>query len=203
MLTEPRELLLGYDVRVWPPVSDWAAERRRTYALRDQVEGYCSVDRAVWPSRVSAAVGPGLTSQGWADSAGLAEVMPSAPGEGWVRVAMTLFLDLRDDESGFWQVLPEPTEWNPSGTEWSCLGYDIADAGLVSGLSNCGYSQAEKESLGASWASAINKLHLFEAPSRADSYTETTAQRVREHAPFYVFGLHACSADLSAVDASG
>ncbi|MBJ6765061.1 hypothetical protein JGU66_30225 [Myxococcaceae bacterium JPH2] len=78
----------------------------------------------------------------------------------------------------------------PSKTEdWTLLGYDVADAGLTSGLSNCGYRPSELAQLRASWAAQLNGHHLFEEFGSALAFRDVTARRVPEHAPFFVYAL--------------
>ncbi len=74
--------------------------------------------------------------------------------------------------------------------EWTLLGFDVADAGLVSGLSNCGYDQAEIAALRSSWATHLNEHHLFTDVRRAFSFRDLSDPRVPEHAPFFVYGLY-------------
>jgi hypothetical protein len=75
------------------------------------------------------------------------------------------------------------------GTRWRFLGYDIADAGDISGLSNCGFEGRELERLRPTWAPRLNDHGLFSDISDAVSFRSATDQRVREHAPFQVYGL--------------
>jgi hypothetical protein len=76
----------------------------------------------------------------------------------------------------------------PAG--WSFLGFDVADAGLLSGLANCGYPdhqvllEARKK-----WFNRLNEWHLFQEENAARSFREEVAIRVPEHAPFFVYGL--------------
>ena len=59
----------------------------------------------------------------------------------------------------------------------------------MSGLSNCGYTAAEREPLRARWAPALNEHHLFHLVDDAAAFVKDCDQRVLEHAPFFVIGL--------------
>jgi hypothetical protein len=72
---------------------------------------------------------------------------------------------------------------------WRLLGYDIADAGQISGLSNCGYTPEETATLGPKWASRLNDHHLFGDQEAAFAFVEIANARVPEHAPFHVYSL--------------
>ncbi len=73
---------------------------------------------------------------------------------------------------------------------WTLLGLDVADAGFISGLSNCGYDASELALLRAEWAPALNAHHLFTDADRAFAFRELTSRRVPEHAPFFVYALY-------------
>jgi hypothetical protein len=74
-------------------------------------------------------------------------------------------------------------------TAWQFLGFDITDGGFISGLSNCGYDDAERDGLAAEWARHLNRDHLFEDLQAAFKFRNLTNARVLEHAPFFVIGL--------------
>ena len=75
-------------------------------------------------------------------------------------------------------------------TGWSFLGFDVADAYLLSGLSNCGLSsEKEDERLAPIWAGHLNDHHLFQDENQAVAFSKTLDERVPEHAPFYAYGL--------------
>ena len=70
------------------------------------------------------------------------------------------------------------------------LGYDVADGGYISGLSNCGYTEEEIRDLGPIWKGRINEFGLIGDLEHALEFKHYTEERVAEHAPFYVFGLY-------------
>jgi hypothetical protein len=71
---------------------------------------------------------------------------------------------------------------------WPLLGYDVADP-VISGLSNCGYDNAERGELAGTWGRWINRHHIFHTLEDAFDFASLTNQRVPEHAPFFVIGL--------------
>jgi hypothetical protein len=72
--------------------------------------------------------------------------------------------------------------------DWDFLGFDITDSG-ISGLSNCGYDEAQRKELGAQWGGHLNRYHLFDDLEAAFAFRRITNVRVPEHAPFFVIGL--------------
>jgi hypothetical protein len=72
---------------------------------------------------------------------------------------------------------------------WHLLGYDVADRWLLSGLSSCGYRAEERERLRARFGPQLNAGHLFADLKRANEFKLISAERVVEHAPFFVYGL--------------
>ena len=126
----------------------------------------------------------------------------------WV-IAVTILLDdcdkrelIRMDELD--AIIPPriPPEVHPS---WLLLGYDVADEGLLSGLSNCGYDPVYDglESIRARWGPHLNVFHLFNDHSEAYEFKQFSDRRVEEHAPFYVYGLWLISAAVIEESPSG
>ncbi len=74
-------------------------------------------------------------------------------------------------------------------SQWKLLGYDIADAWLLSGLVNCGYTHSHRMLL-KHYIAHLNQNHLFDDPAVAARYAKETNVRVAEHAPFFVYGLY-------------
>ena len=68
------------------------------------------------------------------------------------------------------------------------LGYDVADVGFWSGLSNCGYTE-EAATLRPEWRNRINQYGLLQNHKDAFEFMEISNRRVPEHSPFWVYGL--------------
>lgn len=96
----------------------------------------------------------------------------------------------RDDgtESGFEYLMEQHVE-SPDIEEFDFLGYDVADSGLISALSNCGWCAADKARAVAKWKEKLNPNHLFRDFNPAVEFVEFSDVRVEEHAPFYVYGI--------------
>jgi hypothetical protein len=84
-------------------------------------------------------------------------------------------------------VVPEPLL--DGSEDWPVVGYDVADASLLSGLMNCGYSQPERRALRPAWATKLNRSGLFDSVEDAFAFRAVTDSRVPEHAPFFVFAI--------------
>ena len=196
------DAVLGFDVREdWLDGARWLPpERRATYLLRE-VAKPLSVDRWTWPSPF----GPDLSHPSYpaevralafpvADPPSpmlpqvplfreLAALRAAAPGLVATHGPCRLVAVTGDPGPDRGAVLPAA---EPS---WSFLGYDVADAGLLSGLSNCGYEEDERAALRARFGQRLNEHHLFAAREDAEAFRGLTDRRVPEHAPFSVYGL--------------
>jgi hypothetical protein len=85
-------------------------------------------------------------------------------------------------------------------SDWSFLGFDVADGSLVSGLSNCGYTQADIEPLSRQWGPTLNEHHLFVGLDDASRFRDLADRRVTEHAPFFIFGLYVAQGRTELLD---
>ncbi len=197
--------LLGFDVRLSPAEylnSQWKQERRGVYLLGPSVDWPLSVDSYVWPSAFFAKaygaksmipIDADAEYYGyWLDLL----AMKAAFERGWegagpgIPIAVSLYRgeELTSDQFGsrVLETHPTPREC-PEGTQF--LGYDVADSGLISGLSNCGYSPEEGIAWAEEWRQHLNDHGLLKSLDAAVRFAKATDGRVPEHAPFYVFGL--------------
>jgi len=71
------------------------------------------------------------------------------------------------------------------------LGHDVADASMLSALSNCGLAPRAHAEARSRWALRLNQHHLFECLDDALAFRQYATVHVPEHAPFLVFGLYA------------
>ncbi|HEX2873610.1 MAG TPA: hypothetical protein VHP33_20265 [Polyangiaceae bacterium] len=108
------------------------------------------------------------------------EVEPETPGAIELRLLTPSLIegDPVAEEAG---VTP------PEG--WLLLGYDVCDASLLSGLTNCGYSPAERDELARVWGTRLNRWHLLEGMVAAEDFRALSDKRVPEHAPFQVVAV--------------
>ncbi len=203
------EALLGFDARerFVEPESLWPPERRGGFLLREDVRKPLSVDTAVWPSLfgegLPAAVRAGLGMEAlrspgwrgpnqelWDNLSRMQRFLEPLPTEAYWRVAVSwVSVEGFSESRAGGGPYREKMEPEALGTDWTLLGFDVADAGFISGLSNCGYTPGEAAGLRATWASALNAHHLFDDLEKALAFREMTEGRVPEHAPFFVYAL--------------
>jgi hypothetical protein len=214
------EFLLGFDARQAPQpgAPTWTEERRWQFLLRLDVAAPCSIDRRVWASvfDLHADLRPaytGIWEEVWEDLRGLeACVTQAAGGLGafWI-VAFALMRHVwsREQQAALEQFLGFLKAGDAQGAariaartggictpdtvapNWSLLGYDVADLGLTSGLTNMGFLPGvdDVDALRLRWRPHINASHLFDDLSQAIEFKNFSNQRVPEHAPFFVYGL--------------
>lgn len=160
------ERLIGLSLRKsggWER-TEWPVDRQNLYLLRTDIEQPLSVDLAVWPE---------------------VQAAPNAAHSSGIHIAVTVVA--APDCS----VTHPEWEWpleRPAGSH-SLLGYDVADAGRISGLMNCGYT-GEHAELQDRFARHLNRNHLFSDRERALHFRRVADRRVPEHAPFFVYGLY-------------
>jgi hypothetical protein len=70
-----------------------------------------------------------------------------------------------------------------------CLGYDVADRYLVSGLSNCQLSAEELAAVRKDWSEAINGWGLLADSEAAKAFRAVCNQLIPEHAPFEAYRM--------------
>ncbi|MBS2039865.1 hypothetical protein JST97_33075 [bacterium] len=79
------------------------------------------------------------------------------------------------------------------GDEWQFVGFDVADAYLLSALTNCGFLSGHDnaEALRREWAQHLNDFHLFSELSAASAFRRFSDIRLAsDHAPTFVYGIH-------------
>jgi hypothetical protein len=164
---------------------------REVFLLRPEIELPYSVDGHVWPSVW------GMSDQSQDNENGLwlklarMQQQLVEHGRTAILVAVELLVPSNIPAFGFPYSLidstPEP-QTIPEGS--TCLGFDVADAGFLSGLSNCGYSEEDRARLRPEWQSKINDFGLLKSEQDAVMFKEMTDARVPEHAPFWVYKLY-------------
>lgn len=203
------EALLGFDARemFMDPARTWESARREMYLLRTNAPKPLSVDSAVWPS---------LFGEGLSEAERKRLRLDTMKRPEWTGPNQNLWEDLARMESalgplaatphcniaiawvsadGFSKPAEGPGPYREKMTpatrnaDWVLLGYDVADSGFISGLSNCRYDPAEVAALRGTWSSHLNEHHLFADVDKALAFKGMTERRVPEHAQFFVFGL--------------
>ena len=193
------ELLLGFDAReMWlDPQEYWPDSRKKMYLLRSDVVRPLSTDTSVWRAVFDADtslqrpqwIGP--IQNLWDNLAALQESMDTVTLPCWI-IAVTLQEDVCENEDLLeWDARASNIVPSLRDPAWTFLGYDVCDEGLLSGLSNCGYgtNESEIQNLRDTYASDLNEHHLFDSIEPATEFRMLSDKRVREHAPFFVFGI--------------
>lgn len=163
---------------------------REVFLLRPEIELPYSVDGHVWPSVWGMSDQSQDNENGlWLNLAKMQQRLVER-GRTAILVAVELFVPSNPPSFGFPYSLidstPEP-QTIPEGS--TCLGFDVADAGFWSGLSNCGYSEEQRAELRPKWHDRINDVGLLKSEQDALEFRELSDVRVSEHAPFWVFRL--------------
>jgi hypothetical protein len=163
------------------------------------VEAPLSADRIVWPSLFDLAGAPdapawtGANALVWDDLDGLRRFVAARwpqPVPSHAIVAVTWVSDREFADAGATGPYREPTTPPTVSPAWPLLGFDVGDGSLLSGLMNCGYAADEVEALRARWAARLNEHHLFTSIEDALAFRGVSDARVREHAPFFGYGLY-------------
>jgi hypothetical protein len=176
------EAIIGFDLRSIVPDPSWTVDRRARHLLRRDVTAVRSVDPLSWerpPGLPSSPEPEGL----WSSLSDLLAATRTLDRAGVVAVRITA---LGADGPTPERVGPI----GPGGERDVLLGYDVADWGLLGGLTNCGYTAAEAASLTPVWAPLLNEWHLFDDAEDATAFAAVTAARVPEHAPFFGYGIY-------------
>ncbi len=190
-----QERLLGFDAREpsQSPGDEWPDQ----FLLRADVRAPLSTDTMVWPSIWQLTDVPLPSWIGM--NAGLWESLPAMRkhlANAWTTppphavIDVSWFSDRAFEDAGMYGPHLSPTDPAARSPEWRLLGFDVSDGGLLSGLSNCGYSTDEIRTLRPQWQFRLNSRHLFDAVEDAFEFRKLADARVPEHAPFFVFGLY-------------
>jgi hypothetical protein len=186
-----------------------AGGRPTEFLLRTDLEGVLSADTIIWPSIFNCSVALersaglpqpewiGMNAPFWDDLGVLSKAVATRESDHdhpfWL-IAATWHTDLGFEgeamqKGKFLGPYVESTTPERPDTAWRFLGFDITDGGFISGLSNCGYDDAERDGIAAEWARYLNRNHLFDDLQPAFKFRNLTNARVHEHAPFFVIGL--------------
>jgi hypothetical protein len=212
-MTAMRWRLLGFDAREnaedcrKTPIDD---SLRHEFLLRPEVTCPFSVDKHVWPTHFL--YHPEIGHLVKQRHPPLIEADADCSGGLWLnlakmrerllankRDAILISVELLALESTSLNDFPSPliyTQTTPNSLPESSvfLGYDVADVGFLSGLSNCGYTPAELVELRPTWSKRINDFGLLQLENDALDFKEISDTRASEHTPFWVYRLHSLPA---------
>lgn len=178
---------MGFDCRIWdvhnPPL--WDSARRATFLLDPSIRRPLAIDLLVWPSVFDWGTSPsglphpefvGRHAPFWTDLGELhGEILKLQPPSQYVIL-----------QAFAWST---GTSAAPLAPGFHFLGYDVADEGFVSAMSNCGLTEAEWRPLRSRFQVALNTHHLFIRWESAMEYCQAVSELIPEHAPFYPYLL--------------
>ncbi len=206
-------VLVGFDVRIAAGTGAAvdSAFYRKSFLVEPTCEALMTVDAMIWPEALTSANGEPRWRGHFADLWDNLEAMESALREqpkrsgGEAEIAVAIHVDgltvsqKRHLRPTLFGVSPDGTpserlaRTSPTGLDsrWTFEGLDVADLSLTSALTNCGLpaTGAARRRFRATWGPHVNDRHLFRSLAYAHRFRVVSDRRVREHRPFFVFGL--------------
>jgi hypothetical protein len=202
--------LIGFDVRScsneW--LNQWTPERREQFLIRSEAPFPISIDRTAWPSRftlsnrpqpdqIEALIGGshfklfGL----WLDLAAMmSNHVPSKAPDCGIAVGLIVpEVSTGDRYVREWvkAIKGDPIHPEKPQRGWTALGYDVANTGYGSGLTNCGMFVEERPRLRQRWRPHLNEYGLFAAIDSATQFCQDANVRLEPDGPFLIFQLSA------------
>lgn len=177
----------GYSIRSLAPDPDWDG-RRENFLIRPEVLLPKSVDFNAWEEvvhdEVDTAAGK-LPLPCWNDRESMRAAFLRTKYK-YESIEITIGIHLNQDEES-----SASRDYRLDTTNLFFLGYDVADDGLTSALSNCEYSALDIISARDAFAFSINDHGLIENMESASIFRDYSFVRVPEHAPFFIYSLWA------------
>ena len=185
-------ILIGYSVNIINSDPDWTRERRLQFLIDPHIRLPKSVDSGVWEESYDCF--DEISEQEsmdnyikWRDKERLIDLTGySITEKNRVLTASYLhFLDYVPTEAWAMEYRSETIDEN-----LIFIGYDIANGGTLSGLSNCGYDDISLEYCREYYLQHLNQHGLFESFEVASDFMSYTNQRTPADSPFYVYSLY-------------
>ena len=189
-MTRPRPHLSEVSIRAMGPDPDWTRERRECFLINPDTPTPKSVDSNVWGCLVESeeCLGGGVIRPlFWHDWIGMLDAHDGKCLAGPRAAAVSVLYADIETPAHMWVTGLSVQDVHRTG---ALMGYDVADIGGVSGLSNCGYEGGEVEEARARFGKQLNEHGLFTDIDAAMRCAEYTSLRVPEHAPFYPYGVY-------------
>jgi hypothetical protein len=197
------EQIVGYDGRDYRDdyESLWPTQRREQFLYRLDVKKVLSVDVKVWPSIFaelgqSARPDQAAMQDLWAAlrslQQALSRAVPKLVAFPFRTVAVTFVNDGTKNLHPTLEQVAALVDPNAISPDWQFVGYDVADAWLLSALTNCGFLSGydDVEKLRKDWAPHLNEFHLFGDLKAASAFRQMSDQRLAsDHAPTFVYGI--------------
>lgn len=185
-------ILIGYSVNILNDDPDWTHERRLQFLIDPHIRLPKSVDSGVWEESYDCfdelSEQEGMDNYiKWRDKERLIDLTDYRITE--KNRALTAsylhFFEYVPTEVWAMEYRSEPVD-----EDLIFLGYDVANGGTLSGLSNCGYTDVELVYCRKYYLHHLNKHGLFESFGIANEFLSYTNQRTSADSPFYVYSLY-------------
>lgn len=185
-------ILIGYSINMLNEDFEWTQDRRLIFLIDPLTKLPKSVDSNVWEEsydylkKISEQEMMDNWTK-WRSKDRLIELTEySTTDENRVLVASYLhFFDYVPTEVWAMEYRSEPVD-----NDLIFLGYDVANGGTLSGLSNCGFTDAALEYCRENYSQHLNQHGLFEDFGIANDFLGYTNQRTPADSPFYVYSLY-------------
>lgn len=180
---------VGFSLRIVGADPDWTSERRQAFLLNPETKFPKSVDPNVWEQAVPAATIAGevvMPLQFWEDEESMLKASAYEKGSTSLVELVTVLYTKTE--------IPVYMEAMGLRSSAGCvedkllIGYDVADSGMISGLSNCAYGKSDREAA-KKFSYVINSHGLFDSIDEAIKFKKFSDNRVPEHKPFFVYGM--------------
>lgn len=189
-LKTPKEIVAGFLLKEWPNKIRWSKSRKEQYLLKEEITEIVSIDESVHESVDLNGSDIDYLPGSYFGQELLEECILHSD---YLSLAVSM---VDEPYKSLFQFLTENNIYIPSTLFASnnqfildFLGYEVADFMFVSSLTNCEYKVEEKKYL-TSFRDRLNECGLFDDIASAEEYKNISDLRVKEHAPFYVFGLY-------------
>ncbi len=180
-MTSCKAYIAGYSIRKLLPDPDWTKVRRETFLINDDVFLPKSVDFNVWEEPIHVTVNTSIGALPISSWKSLHKLKDStnykAASKEYVQLTIVIYLKPQDD------LIHDFSETHEEYLGY-LLGYDIADEGMVSALSNCSYSSEDKFLAKIFFGKEINSHGLIAEFEAAKKFADFSNSRVPEHALF-------------------
>ena len=185
-------ILIGYSINMLNEDFEWTQKRRLRFLIKPTIKLPKSVDSNVWQESYD--YFENISEQEmmdnwtkWRHKDRLVELTGYNIREGnRVLTASYLhFFDYVPTEVWAMEYRSEPVDEN-----LIFLGYDVANGGTLSGLSNCGYTDVALKYCRENYLQHLNQHGLFEDFGVALDFLSYTNQRTPADSPFYVYSLY-------------
>lgn len=185
------KILIGYSIRLLSQDKSWDNKRRKKFLIKNNIDLPKSASTVVWENFIDFIDKNDdfhfLDNYGFQDIKELASLSNYNKHQ-LDRVMVRTCVHYLHSVPTFVWALNMPSCQDDDGFYF--FGYDIADGGMTSGLSNCGYTQDEMKYCQEKYLPFLNNHGLFDNFDIALDFLNYTNERVKDHAPFYIYSLY-------------